>query len=194
VTVPVAVLDACVLYPQFLRDFMLSLAHVDLYRPRWSDEIQREWSAALRANRPDIPEDHIARTIARMNEAFPGASVTGYEKHLAALSLPDTKDIHVLAAAIEARASIIITNNLDDFPEEVLEPHGITPLHPDKAVMCFFGVAALEGDRDSFWLAVREMRERLRHPPYAPDEFVAALERSGLPRVSALMRQHMDRF
>ena len=34
-----ALLDACVLYPQTLRDLLLNLARTDLFRARWTDLI-----------------------------------------------------------------------------------------------------------------------------------------------------------
>jgi hypothetical protein len=37
------VLDACVLYPASIRDLLLNLAQLGLFKPRWSDEIQNEW-------------------------------------------------------------------------------------------------------------------------------------------------------
>ncbi len=36
----VAVLDACVLYPVTLRDFLVTLATIGLYEPRWIEAIQ----------------------------------------------------------------------------------------------------------------------------------------------------------
>lgn len=41
------------------------------------------------------------------------------------LELPDVDDRHVLAAAIEAEADIILTWNLRDFPEAVLACHSL---------------------------------------------------------------------
>jgi hypothetical protein len=48
------------------------------------------------------------------------------------LTLPDPDDGHVLASAIYARAGVIITNNLSDFPPTALGVHGITAAHPDR--------------------------------------------------------------
>lgn len=41
------ILDACVLYPFSLRDILLRLAELDLYRPKWTDEINQEWVSNL---------------------------------------------------------------------------------------------------------------------------------------------------
>jgi len=55
-----------------------------------------------------------------MNSAVRDCLVSGYEPLIAALDLPDPNDRHVLAAAIKAKAQIIVTKNLRDFPAERL--------------------------------------------------------------------------
>jgi hypothetical protein len=50
-----AILDANVLYPTLVRDLLLSLATAGLYRARWSQHIQDEWTRNLIADRPDWP-------------------------------------------------------------------------------------------------------------------------------------------
>ena len=37
------ILDACVLYPAPVRDLLLHLAAVELYKPKWSDTIQQSF-------------------------------------------------------------------------------------------------------------------------------------------------------
>jgi hypothetical protein len=39
----VALLDACVLYPNYLRDILIQLALTDLYRAKWTHLIHEEW-------------------------------------------------------------------------------------------------------------------------------------------------------
>ena len=41
------------------------------------------------------------------------------------LVLPDPDDRHVLAASIVGRCDVIVTQNLQDFPEAVIKPYGI---------------------------------------------------------------------
>jgi hypothetical protein len=67
-----------------------------------------------------------------MDRILPDADVRGYERHIAGLDLPDRNDSHVLAAAIEANASIILTFNLKDFPPEQLAPYHIVARDPDS--------------------------------------------------------------
>jgi len=67
----IAVLDACVLNPAPVRDFFLTLADIGLYKPKWTVEIQEEWSRNLLLNRPDLNKDQLQLTIDAMNTAFP---------------------------------------------------------------------------------------------------------------------------
>ena len=42
-----AVLDACILYPAPLRNFLLHLANEEVFCPFWSGEIHDEWTRSL---------------------------------------------------------------------------------------------------------------------------------------------------
>lgn len=61
------------------------------------------------------------RTRDIMNRVLLDAMACSYEHRIAGLSLPDPGDRHVLAAAIEAQATIL-TFNLRHFPIAVLAP------------------------------------------------------------------------
>ena len=84
----VAVLDANVLYPQFLRDVLLRLAAAELFSPRWSDRIHREWIRNVAKDRPDIPPDRLARVRALMEETFSEARVEGYRAYERRIQIP----------------------------------------------------------------------------------------------------------
>ncbi len=60
-----ALYDACVLYPASLRDLLMHAAATDLFRARWTDTIHKEWTRNLLANRPDLTEAQIQRTVFR---------------------------------------------------------------------------------------------------------------------------------
>jgi len=62
-----AILDANVLYPFLLRDLLLSLAQQYLYVPKWTDDIEMEWSSHLIQDRPDIETHKISRIADEMN-------------------------------------------------------------------------------------------------------------------------------
>ena len=180
-----ALLDANVLYPAGLRDFLLRLADQYLYAPLWSADIHAEWIGSVLADRPDLTADVLERTRAVMDRHFPNAIVTGYSA--AGLDLPDAGDLHVLAAAIEGGAELIVTRNLRDFPADCLAPHGLTAQHPDV-----FIADLLDAEPEAVLAAVRGHRAALRNPPRTANEHLVALERLGLVRTASLMRPHQD--
>ena len=110
------VLDACVLYSAPLRDLLLSVAETGLYRPRWTEAINDEWTKSLKAKFPE-KSDKIDRTRLLVDRSVPDCLITGYESLIPSLSLPDENDRHVFAAAICGRADVIVTTNVRDFPD-----------------------------------------------------------------------------
>ena len=182
-----ALLDANILYAAGLRDFLLRLADQYLYAPLWSADIPAEWMRSVLADRPDLTEDMLDRTRAVMDRHFPEAVVTGYTARAAGLDLPDPDDVHVLAAAIEGRADLIVTRNLRDFPVERLAPHGLTAQHPDA-----FIAEGFNADPEAVLAAVRSHRAALRNPPRTANEHLAARERLGLVQTASLVRPHQD--
>lgn len=96
-------LDACVLFPAPLRDFLLTLAETDLFRAKWTEQIHDEWSRNLLLRRPNLEPERLIRTRQTMNNFFPDALIEGYEYLIPSLTLPDPDDRHVLAAAIRDR-------------------------------------------------------------------------------------------
>ncbi len=82
-----AVLDANVLYPQFLRDVLLTLSFNGVYAARWSDRIHDEWTRNLQKQRPDLSPAKIERTRILTNEQIDDSLVEVYE-HLIPISAP----------------------------------------------------------------------------------------------------------
>ena len=75
----VAVFDACILYPFHLRNILIQAAVDRLVEARWTDEIHDEWIRNLAARRADHPIERLQTTRRLMNDALPGATVSGYE-------------------------------------------------------------------------------------------------------------------
>ena len=184
-----AVYDACVLYSAPLRDLLLHLAGVGLVRPRWTDAIHEEWTRNLLANRPDLARVQLERTRAFMERAVPEAQVRGYEPRITALTLPDEDDRHVLAAAIEAGAKVIVTFNLADFPTAATAPHGVAAVHPDHFVL-----ALLDADQEAVFTAVRNQRQLLKNPPVTAIGLLRTLHHQGLVRTTARLEAVIDRY
>ncbi len=184
-----ALLDSCVLYPARLRDLLLSLAAASLFRPLWSEIIHEEWIVSVLANRPDLRRPQLEAARSAMDRAFPAASVSGFERLISAVSLPDPDDRHVLAAAVHARADLIVTVNLKDFPTAVLASHGTAAMHPDTFVEYLFDLDEIEAVA-----AVARMRGRLRAPPLSPDDFIDSFARVGMPLTASRLRNLVNRI
>lgn len=131
----VALYDANVLYPNTLRDVLIRVAMAGLVRARWTDAILDEVFEHLLENRPDLDPARLDRTRTLMNKAIRDVLVEGYEPRMARLKLPDPDDRHVLAAAIQAKASVIVTSNTKDFPNSVLDQYGIAAQRPDAFLL-----------------------------------------------------------
>jgi len=127
---PRAVCDASVLYSANLRDLLVRLAQDDLVQPLWTERILDEMVWAVLRNRPDLNPDRLLRTKTRMHTTLPDSLVTGHENLIESLVLPDPDDRHVLAAAIRSDSTIIVTDNVKDFPAQALARHGIKARGP----------------------------------------------------------------
>ena len=176
--------DACVLYPAPLRDLLLRLAMVDLFRARWTDTILDECFRNLLLNRPDLPSAQLTRTRELMNAHVLDALITGHETLIQSLALPDPNDRHVLAAAICGGADAIITYNLTDFPLHVLKTYGIEAQHPDDFIACQLDLGPAR-----VLTALREQRAALKRNPRTLDEFLTTLEQQRLVQTVARLRR-----
>lgn len=68
-----------------------------------------------------------------MAVALPDADVAGDAAALETIFLPDPDDRHVVATAIAASATLIVTSNLSDFPVGPLTRYGLEAVSPDEA-------------------------------------------------------------
>ena len=178
---PVAFLDASVLYPSTIRSVLMFLATFDAFPAQWSEDIHRD--------RPDLDAKRIARTRALMEAQLPNAMVTGYQRRIAGLVLPDPNDRHVLAAALHCKAHVIVTTNLKHFPKAVLSSHGISAQHPDD-----FFCDLIVADRDRAVLAFAADRARMANPPHSVAEYIAGVEAGGLKKSAAMLLAVTDRL
>ncbi|MEY4529718.1 MAG: hypothetical protein RLZZ156_439 [Deinococcota bacterium] len=179
----IAVLDANVLYPTTLRDLLIWLAVSETFDAHWTAEITQEWVRNLLKDRSDINAARLERTLLLMENALPDAKITDYKQHLQGLNLPDKNDCHVLAAAIEINASVVVTQNLRDFPAIILESHGIVGLHPDD-----FICALKEVNRFAVLKAIAGQRANFKNPPLTLDAYLKRLSSQGLPKFVLWLR------
>lgn len=90
------VYDACVLYPNTLRDLLIRIAQSGIVQVKWTDQILDEVFSNLKANRPDLSPEKLDRTRGLMVRAVRDCLVAGYEPLINAVDLPDADDRHVL--------------------------------------------------------------------------------------------------
>jgi hypothetical protein len=83
--------------------------------------IHDEWTRNVLENRKDLNPEAIARTRQLMDAHVREAVVENFEHLIPAIVLPDPDDRHVVAAAMHARAELIITFNRRDFPAAELQ-------------------------------------------------------------------------
>ena len=203
---PVAFLDASVLYPSTIRSVLMFLAAFDTFRAHfwlllWGKPQRNGRKTLIASGRrrwraprfhgiwPDLDAKRIARTRALMEAHLPNAMVTGYQRRIASLVLPDPNDRHVLAAALHCKADVIVTTNWKHFPKAVLSSHGISAQHPDDFV-CDLIVA----DRDRAVLAFAADRARMVNPPHTVAEYIAGVEAGGLAKSAAMLLAVADRL
>lgn len=176
--------DACVLYPAPLRDLLMQLALTDLFRARWTDEIHDEWIRNVLKDRPDLTLEQLTRTKELMNSHIRDCLVTGYDYLLPALKLPDPGDYHVLAAAIRSGADVIVTFNLSDFPQTILDQYEIEAQHPDDFISYLLDLKPAK-----VAAATEICRKRLQNPPKTVGEYLEILLRQGLSVSVSMLRE-----
>jgi len=171
----VVVYDACVLYPSTLRDLLIRIHQAGLVQAKWTDEILHEMTTALRRDFPDITEAKAERLRGLMVQAVRDCRVTNYEPLIAAVELPDPKDRHVLAAAIRARAQIIVTNNSRDFPADYLATWDVEAKTADEFVLDQISL-----NRQAVYGEIVRIADSHSNPPESVADVLDRLERCGL--------------
>ena len=167
------ILDADVLHRANVRDVLLRVAREGLFQPHWSSDILMEVRRSL--ERRGLTTDRTRRLSDALTAAFPHADVSGYNGLIETLTLPDTADRHVLAAAIHGNCGQIVTYNLRDFPDRILDEFGVEAVHPDD-----FLLHQIDVNRAAVGTAMRKLIADLRNPPLSFDEIVVGLRTQSL--------------
>lgn len=185
-----ALLDACVLARALPRNLLLSLAAADFFRPRWTARILDETERAIAKMKiakgvsEGAARADAARARRAMEDAFEHAIVTDYQHLESAFHLaPDHNDRHVMAAAARSAAQTIVTDNLKDFPGELLFACDMEAKSADD-----FIADTIDLDSQRAYDAIRSMRLRFQNPAFSPPMLVERAERSGLPLTAELLR------
>ena len=180
----VALLDACVLYPNYLRDILIQLALTDLYRAKWTHLIHEEWMRNLLKNRPDMKMVQLETVRDLMDKSIRDCLVQEFEGVIPSLALPDPDDRHILAAAIVSEAHVIVTFNLKDFPNSVLTKYNIEAKHPDDFIVDIIDLNPLK-----VMSALETARRRFKNPPKTFEEYMEILIKQELPKSVTIFRE-----
>ncbi|MDX5339146.1 MAG: PIN domain-containing protein [Cyclobacteriaceae bacterium] len=172
-----AVLDTNVIYPLISRDLLFWFAHYELYTPKWSNHIFDEWKEVML--RKGLNHAEAEKRISVVNSAFPDALVKNYENLIPSLNLPDQKDRHVVAAAIKSNSNCIVTNNLKDFPQDILDNFEITVISADD-----FLVDIIDLNHDQAISAFKEMVLNRKNPKMDEFEILNQLRKCGLTKTA----------
>lgn len=186
-----ALVDACALAGALKRNLLLTLAEAEFFRLRWSDTILDETEAAiarmLAAKGVEDATARAARARSAMVEAFEEAGVGDFSAMMGAVNgLPDPKDRHVVAAALQTSAAIIVTDNLKDFPEAILGPLNLEARSADAFIA---DTIALDPGRAV--AAIQRMRLRLNKPEKSAEVLLLDMEAAGLTETVDVLKPHV---
>lgn len=177
------VIDANVLVGALPRNLVLSFAEAGFFRVRWSRETLQEVERVLeRLYGSDV--DAKAQ-VERIQTAFPEAIVDVNDHLISSLNLPDPNDHHVLGAAIQSKAAVIVTENMRDFPKSSLDPHDVEAMKLDCFLADCMDLAGIDAA-----VALRTMRARFKNPSIDAEVLVRKMERLGLLETAKIVSEY----
>ena len=169
-----------------------------VFAPTWSAITEDELARTVKRIRshkgrdPNETRVYISGLLQAMNTTFPFGRIelSKCERIIDPSNLPDQDDAHVIATALLARAPVIVTFNIRDFPSSVL-PVGIVAKHPDA----FFLELTMETEKSQFVLdAVTAISNRSGHkgPPLTELQILQQLKRLGLHQFTSWASGYFD--
>ncbi len=175
-------LDSCVMFPMYLRDILLRCARAGCYLPYWSQEIPDGATRNLVIT-GKMSDEKAMKLEGTITAAFPEAMVE-VPNGLAEIMTNHPGDRHVLAAAVTAKANIIVTSNLRHFQAKDLTPWKIEAQHPDTFLTHLYDL-----DPDSILQVIQLWSQDLKKPPLT---FVELLDLLGkeLPIFASKVLSH----
>lgn len=166
-----------------LCDTLFRAAEAELYQIHFSQEILEGATRNLVKN-GKMTDAKAARFQEMLKMHFPEAMVEVPEQLIASMT-NDPGDYHVVAAAIVAKAKVIVTANLDDFPAEALKPWDIEAWHPDD-----FLVYLNDQFPGRMIQVIRQQSEDLKNPPLTVAELLDKLEKNNVTKFAGSIRFH----
>lgn len=154
------------------------------------EETERAITIILTKNGHNDAAALASRAGLLINRVFTDALVCGYEHHAEGIgSLPDEGDRHVIAAAIETEADLIVTENLRDFPRKKLSKYGIQAVSSDA-----FIVGVIDEHCEIAVTTIQLLRERLKRPDKTTEIFLQDLRRTGLAKTVERLSEMTERL
>ena len=139
-----------------------------MHPPYWSQEILDGMTRNLVLTERMTAEKAI-NLEGIIKEAFP-ESMVKVPALLVEQMTNHTGDRHVLAAAVEAKASVIVTSNLKDFQENDLAPWNINAQSPDVFLTNLYAF-----DPALMLQVIRRQSKRLKKPPLTVNQLLDLL-------------------
>lgn len=173
------------------RHLLLSFAEAGLFSIYWSDQLLDETEGAIKVilnkRDHDAAEDHAREVRRLMNLAFPESTVNANSRLETSIGkLPDENDRHVIATAIKARADIIVTENLKDFPKKVLANFGLKAQASDAFIADMIDLYP-----DIAMNVVQLLMQRFRLSANTPGVLLDCMERTLLTQSVAQLKQQI---
>lgn len=169
--------DASVLFKAAVTRFLLGAAQAAEYRAVWSERVVNEARDNLTAASRLAALAALDQNLRLIRDPVVGA---GSRRTESSLSFTHPGDRHVLAAAIDSRATILITDNLRHFDTGEAARHGISVVGPDR-------FATQLAERNPYAL----VRYVERTPPSRMSAYIERLSRE-LPNAMALVAPLLD--
>ena len=119
-----------------------------------------------------------------INENVCDCLVTDYQWMIPNLNLPDPDDRHVLAAAIKAKAEVIVTSNLRDFPRAQLEKYDIEAQHQDTFITNLIALHPVQVIE-----AMHKCHRRGKKPPCSFEEYLVKLQKQQLLKTVSIIKE-----
>ncbi|MEH1966197.1 PIN domain-containing protein [Nostoc sp.] len=151
-------LDSCVMFPMYLRDILLRCARAGCYLPYWSQEILDGATRNLVIT-GKMSVERAIKLEGTITAAFPEAMVE-VPNGLAEIMTNHPGDRHVLAAAVTAKADIIVTSNIKHFQVKDLARWEIEAQHPDTFLTYLYDL-----DPDCILQVIHRWSQDLKKPP-----------------------------
>ncbi|KFI47915.1 PIN domain-containing protein [Bifidobacterium biavatii] len=181
-------LDANIFVVKWVNDVILSLGDAALCELSWSRRVLDEARDPLK-RLCMLDDDAITRYFQAMNRAFPQAMTDGWEPLEDTVVLPDPDDRHVVAAARQAGAELIVTFNIKDFPSSALNGIGLAAVTPDA-----FLTRLIDEYPEETLRVVTMLVSSKKRPPRTMQEEIQHLANTGCPlfasRVQSLIAAH----